>query len=387
MSETPRNPRKRPVFKLLAIDDQEKFKPLPAATGEYPFHLNIVRLVTDLPAEQMIFHMAGDTGSLRSPEFQQLVAAEMGRQYDEAAAADKPSFFFHLGDVVYNFGQAAEYYDQFFYPYQNYPAPIFAISGNHDADVDPMDPQKPASLKAFLKVFCNTDRNPVDFAGDTGFKSNIQPNIYWTLQTPLADFICLYSNVPKFGTITTEQKEWFINELKTSALSGNEKALIVCIHHSAYSADTNHGSSIHMQAFLNEAFEIAGVKPDAVFSGHVHDYQRFNKTYPDGKVVPFIVAGAGGYADLHRIADPGDPEFPDGSKLLDDVILQNYCDDAHGFLKIKLKKENEGLFLTGEYYTIPRELDNNGKAALYDTFEVKVERKLKNWILPVIPKK
>jgi predicted phosphodiesterase len=375
MSETTRNPRKRPVFKLSAIDDQEKFKPLPAPTGKHPYHLDIEKLITDLPEKQMVFHMAGDTGSLKSPDFQRFVAAEMGRQYHEAASPEeKPQFMYHLGDVVYNFGQAAEYYDQFFYPYQHYPGPVFAIAGNHDADVDPSDPVRPNTLDAFGSVFCATERKSIALAGDTGYKSNTQPNVYWTLQTPLADFIGLYSNVPKFGTITPEQQDWFINELKTSALNGNNKAMIVCIHHSPYSADTNHGSSIHMQAFFNDAFETAGVKPDVVFSGHVHDYQRFNKTYPDGKVLPFIVAGAGGYADLHKLAQPGDPEFPDDSKLLDDVILQNYCDDAHGFLKIKIKKEIEGLTLTGEYYTIPRELDNDGKAALYDTFEVKIER-------------
>ncbi|WP_199186419.1 metallophosphoesterase family protein, partial [Pseudoxanthomonas sp. KAs_5_3] len=79
--------------------------------------------------------MAGDTGSLRSPGFQKLVANEMTRQYDnESTTADKPQFLFHLGDVVYNFGQASQYYDQFFSPYKNYPAPVFAIPGNHDAD-------------------------------------------------------------------------------------------------------------------------------------------------------------------------------------------------------------------------------------------------------------
>ena len=43
-----------------------------------------------------------------------------------------PSFFYHLGDVVYNFGEAAYYYDQFYEPYRNYPAPILGIPGNHD---------------------------------------------------------------------------------------------------------------------------------------------------------------------------------------------------------------------------------------------------------------
>ena len=87
-----------------------------------------------------------------------------------------------------------------------------------------------------------------------------------------------------------------------------------------------------------------------------------------------LVAGAGGYADLHAIAEPGDTNFPDNSPLLDDVELKNYCDDAHGFLKITVKKTSEGLNLKGEYFTIPHEPRDNEKATLYDAFEVKVAR-------------
>lgn len=371
MPEKKRNPRTRPVFKVSAIDDQEKFKPLPPATGSYPYRLNIENVLPGLDQNKLVFHMAGDTGSLRSPGFQKLVATEMTRQYDsELTAADKPQFLFHLGDVVYNFGQVSQYYDQFFSPYKSYPAPVFAIPGNHDADVDPLDPEKPQSLDAFRAVFCNTEMKPIDLAGDTNRKTNIQPNVYWTLRTPLADIIGLYSNVPKFGTVTDEQKDWFINELKT--LSADKKALIVCIHHAPYSADINHGSGLHMQQLLNEAFTAANVLPDIVFSGHVHNYQRFNKTYPGGKVVPFIVAGAGGYSDLHELADPNDPQFPDESSLLNDIELKNYCDEAHGFLKIMLSKEKDGVILSGEYYTIPHTDLSNTSATLYDSFTVNI---------------
>jgi predicted phosphodiesterase len=44
---------------------------------------------------------------------------------------------YHLGDVVYSFGEAAYYYDQFYDPFRNYPAPIFAVPGNHDGMVAP----------------------------------------------------------------------------------------------------------------------------------------------------------------------------------------------------------------------------------------------------------
>ena len=46
-----------------------------------------------------------------------------------------PAFFFHLGDVIYNFGEADYYYDQFYEPFRAYDRPIFAIPGNHDGAV------------------------------------------------------------------------------------------------------------------------------------------------------------------------------------------------------------------------------------------------------------
>jgi hypothetical protein len=51
------------------------------------------------------------------------------RAFNEANLADVPSFLFHLGDVVYYFGEATCYYDQFFARYRDYPAPSLAAPG------------------------------------------------------------------------------------------------------------------------------------------------------------------------------------------------------------------------------------------------------------------
>ena len=73
-----------------------------------------------------------------------------------------PSFFFHLGDVVYNFGEAQYYYDQFYEPYREYDRPIFAIPGNHDGMAygsSSSAPQVP-TLAAFLANFCSAAPGP-----------------------------------------------------------------------------------------------------------------------------------------------------------------------------------------------------------------------------------
>ena len=158
--------RTRPVFKTAAIDDQDKFRPLPAATGHYPFHIELKDFVPDIPVEKLTFQLCGDTGGIQQPFYQHRVVKAMVSQFK---TADEPHFFFHLGDVVYNFGQQQEYEPQFFKPFKAYPAPIFAIAGNHDGDVDPFDIVQPQSLDAFIKVFCAKEAKLINFSGDNRF--------------------------------------------------------------------------------------------------------------------------------------------------------------------------------------------------------------------------
>ena len=366
----------KPVFKLNTIDEQFKVQPSPTPTGAPPFHLNITDVGIQPSTNKMVFHMLGDTGSAKMPQYQQMVANQMAEQFKEACLPeDQPKFLYHLGDVVYHFGEAEEYYRQFFNPYKNYPAPVFAIAGNHDSDVNPSPRSPYLSLDSFMKVFCNNKQQAIDLAEDSDRKTMIQPNVYWTLVTPLANIIGLYSNVPKFGYISNTQKDWFVNELRIASLQ-KEKALMVCIHHAPYSADNNHGSSRPMIQFLESAFDEAGVLPDIVFSGHVHNYQRFSKKYPSKKEVPFIVAGAGGYVTLFPLVPTSQPGFTGTDVLLDDVSLKTYCDSKHGFLKISIEKNEAGLTLTGEYYTIPHDaaLEAVEHVSLFDRFTIAIER-------------
>jgi acid phosphatase type 7 len=53
------------------------------------------------------------------------------------ADGSAPTFFYHLGDVVYYNGQITDYYSQFYEPYNHYNVPILGIPGNHDGDPQP----------------------------------------------------------------------------------------------------------------------------------------------------------------------------------------------------------------------------------------------------------
>ena len=78
-----------------------------------------------------------------------------------------PAFFFHLGDVVYYFGEGRYYYDQFYEPFRAYDRPIFAIPGNHDGMVFGTQPDTPKvpTLTAFLRNFCADRPRPSPDSG------------------------------------------------------------------------------------------------------------------------------------------------------------------------------------------------------------------------------
>lgn len=348
------------------------YLPLPEPRPSGSYRLALKDKVAVLKKEdELTFHLVGDTGSFKNLDAQAAIAAEIVKNATQGKSTD---FLYHLGDLVYHHGEASEYPQQFFAPYEAYPGPIFAIAGNHDADIKPDSAVPYKSLEPFMQVFCNPEQSSVPFSNGSSRKSLNQPYVYWTLTSPLATIIGLYGNVAKFGLIDAEQRQWFIQELKLAALEQEDKALIIAVHHSPFSADTNHGSSLYMIDFLDSAFAEAGVLPDLVFSGHVHNYQRFHKTYGPHKVVPYIVAGAGGYAILHSVAETDNP-FVTEDERLKDVSLENFCDDKHGFMKLNLKRSAHGIEINGEYYTVsPNTVNGELGTSLFDHFEFTLDR-------------
>ncbi len=344
-----------PVIKKDQPDDTFKTQPLPEPIGKYPYHLLVDDILPVANPNQMDFHLVGDTGGTGNPEARQEINNQMSLQYAPG------SFLYHLGDLVYHYGEASQYADQFFKPFEKYPGPIFAIAGNHDSDVNPDSKSPYQSLDAFTAVFCDNEPRHVVFSEESKRQSMTQPNIFWTLETPLATIIGLHTNVPKYGAVSAEQENWFHNELKSAP---SDKMLILCLHHAPYSADINHGSSLTMIDILENAFNSTGVRPDIVFSGHVHNYQRFHQSYADGIEVPYIVSGAGGFDELHRIASLDDSRFE--PLPFPGIYLKSYCDDEHGFLQISITQTGNQLQLTGKYYSVRAD----APAILRDIFTV-----------------
>lgn len=116
----------------------QRFQPLPPPLGEPPYHVDLEAALPGIGAEaaslgHLVFHIVGDVGGVKDPNPQRAVAVALKSDLDKPAS-DVPRFFYILGDVVYFNGEIADYYGQFYEPYEYYSAPIFAIPGNHDGD-------------------------------------------------------------------------------------------------------------------------------------------------------------------------------------------------------------------------------------------------------------
>jgi hypothetical protein len=113
----------------------------------------------------------------------------MVSDFSEQNSANVPCFCFHLGDVVYYFGEGSYYYDQFYAPYRLYPAPIIAIPGNHDGVVYANDPAP--TLDAFLRNFCASSPIVTPEAAGLVRTAMIAPGVYFTLDAPFVRILGL----------------------------------------------------------------------------------------------------------------------------------------------------------------------------------------------------
>jgi hypothetical protein len=131
----------------------QQFMPLPPPRGGPPHRL---ALADALPARaldaiercgRLRFHSVGDSGGIPDPAPPYAVSAAMASELD---GPDPVRFFYHLGDVVYGYGEEAGYGPQFLAPYAAYRAPIFAVPGNHDGWLAPGSQVR--SLDAVLTI-------------------------------------------------------------------------------------------------------------------------------------------------------------------------------------------------------------------------------------------
>ena len=305
-------------------------------------------------ANRITFHAVGDTGAAKrnDPSTEASVADLMVAEVDAGGPA-APSFLFHLGDVVYNFGEAKYYYDQFYEPLRAYDRPIFAIPGNHDGMVFGATSDRPANttLEAFLRNFCAPSPTRSPDAGGLVRSTMTQPGIYFCLDAPFVSIVGLYSNVLDGpGVISSQGGHYPISNEQIAFLTSEltrlrpertagQRAVILAVHHPPVSADAKHGGSTGVSADIDACCKNAGLWPDAVLSGHAHLYQRFTRRV-DGREIPYVVAGSGGFS-----ATAPQQALPKAPFTIGDHTLEKDPIVAFGYLTVTV----DSRFLTIEF--------------------------------------
>jgi hypothetical protein len=313
----------------IVRSESKQHVPIPAPRRTPPI-MDLAHVIGSRAADeiqqsgQFVFHAVGDTGNPKHSDLGDVVPV-MARDFYRSNPADRPAIFLHLGDVCYNLyddaagvvipaPKAAMYQTQFYTPYADYPGKIIAIPGNHDSNPE----EDGKSIDTFQANFCvPLPDNAADLdkvIQSTTRTPMYQPGVYYRFDAPYTQIIALFSNGGESAgvirnqtgvVIGNDQWDFLIAQLteikqQRDAHPEERRALILAIHHPPFSGGGGHTGSNQMLADLDDAFARTRVVPDAVLSGHAHNYQRFTRTVTNGATtpidVPFIVAGNGGHA-------------------------------------------------------------------------------------------
>ncbi len=373
------------VFADSSIDTTPVTEPIPAPWQSPPeMSLDQVLAAADVAAIQnagsIVFHAVGDTGGVKEPSYQFAVADALTADLaGKTPATGLPAFFYHLGDVVYYFGQEQYYYDQFYDPYRNYNAPIFAIPGNHDGVL--YSGETATSLQAFTENFCTETPTHASIAAGVSRTTMTQPGVYFTLDAPFIKIIGLYSNtsegstqgVISGGAAGTAQLTFLEQQLAnalTERNQGDVRALIIAVHHPPFTGSSQHTPNPMMLTDIDNACTQAGILPDLVLSGHAHLYERYTRVVQN-RQIPFIVAGTGGYYNLSTFSTGSGGVKPvppvtgtdaDGNPL----TLESYNDTQWGFLRLTVSDTSLGC----EFLAI----GSSGAASVFDSFTLDLQQ-------------
>jgi hypothetical protein len=313
----------------------------------------------------LMFCVVGDNGGIKSPFPQEAVFTAIAHDQDQ------PCFVWHEGDWVYFGADPDQWGPQLYEPAAKVHAPIIGGAGNHDdayGGDPPFDPSR-TPLDQWMLNLCapHPGLPPADPHNEYGRDTVGQPFCDWTLAADAITITTVWTNVPSGGHLYPEQTAWLTAELKAAP---TDRPLVVSLHHPPYSIDAHHGGSQLMGTMLDQCFHAAGRAPDMVLAGHVHNYQRFTRTFPTtrlpeahGQAVPYIVIGNSGYWHLHGLAPGAQP----GETVGENVTFEFGDDHEYGYLKFKV----DGMTITGEYVGVSTDaMGNPTTSPRKDTFTI-----------------
>ncbi|MEW1642791.1 MULTISPECIES: metallophosphoesterase [unclassified Streptomyces] len=247
------------------------------------------------------FMVIGDTGEGDDPQYAVVPGfLKVSQGTDFAVVAS---------DVIYPVGTADDYETKFFRPYQAYPAPIYAIPGNHDWY---------EGLGGFMRVFCDdapalpapkaprpltrawwrallwhhprpSDGEQLDKARQLRSSPDqqaVQPGPYWAIDAGPVRIIGIDTGL--LGTIDAEQGAW----LREVAQGPTPKILIT--GSPLYVDGEHHPCAIEGGGTVDDIVSDPAHHFVAAIGGDIHNYQRYPVRLADGRTLQYVVSGGGG---------------------------------------------------------------------------------------------
>ena len=257
-----------------------------------------------------------DRGDLSLPSF--LILGDPGEGDASQAAVIEPllavggdtDFALIASDVIYPAGDSADYLENFYRPYKDYPAPIFAVPGNHDWY---------DGLQGFMLHFCGARRSPLAGSARTSppwkrlrrplwrmppppdrddlrqgrelrpgsARQRTQPGPYFVLDTERLRIVGIDTGIS--GELDREQGAWL---RRVSSESTKPKLLLT--GKPIYVDGAHHPGLIEGGGTVDEIVRDPAHHYVAVTGGDIHNYQRYPVRTPDGRTIQYIVCGGGG---------------------------------------------------------------------------------------------
>ncbi|MFG3105029.1 metallophosphoesterase family protein [Streptomyces sp. NPDC048182] len=250
--------------------------------------------------EEFSFLVIGDTGEGDDPQY--AVVPGLLR------AGGDTRFAVIASDVIYPVGSADDYDTKFFRPYRDYPAPVYAIPGNHDwyeglgafmrvfcDDAPPLPPEpapRPFSRARLRSLLWHRpgpdDGRRLDEAralrGAPGQQA-VQPGPYWAIDAGPLRIVGIDTGL--LGTLDAEQGAWL------REVSRDPRPKILVTGSPLYVDGAHHPCEIEGGGTVDDIVRDPAHRYVAAIGGDIHNYQRYPVDV-DGRTIQYVVAGGGG---------------------------------------------------------------------------------------------
>ncbi|MGY4929435.1 metallophosphoesterase family protein [Streptomyces sp. 900105755] len=258
------------------------------------------KLIRRHEADRFSFMVIGDTGEGDDSQYAVVPGFLQASQDTDFAVI--------ASDVIYPVGATDDYGTKFFRPYRDYPAPIYAIPGNHDWYED---------LGAFMRVFCDDTPalpaepgprpltrawwrallwhrpRPADeqlLAAARKLRGQqeqtaVQPGPYWAIDAGPVRIVGIDTGL--LGTIDAEQGAWL------REVSRGPRPKILVTGSPLYVDGEHHPCAIEGGGTVDDIVRDPAHHYVAAIGGDIHNYQRYPVDV-GGRTVQYVVAGGGG---------------------------------------------------------------------------------------------